>query len=363
MYGTVGQTLPAIQSLQDCADFSKTVLPHLRHFWESTLSRTSVQDLTNIEVYKQFYFSTNPLVTALVFSVALFPIFLLVSEVNRNYSQVDRVWSILPTVYNIHYAVWARLHHLPTKRLDNVLAFSVLWSLRLTFNYWRRGGYQIGSEDYRWMIIKKRIGGPAFTLLNILFISTTQILVLFAVTTPTYIILLTSLINPDLTWADAAISRTLIGLVVIEYFADQQQWNYQQAKKSYQATAKVPPNWTHGQMERGFVTAGLWSWSRHPNFAAEQTIWFLLYVWGCARSETYINWTLPGALVYLAIFQGSTPLTEGVSRGKYPEYKFYQERVGRFYPNIFGPGWDDGEMETLAKKLLEKEKRLQGKAT
>lgn len=22
--------------------------------------------------------------------------------------------------------------------------------LRLTFNYWRKGGYSIGSEDYRW---------------------------------------------------------------------------------------------------------------------------------------------------------------------------------------------------------------------
>lgn len=24
--------------------------------------------------------------------------------------------------------------------------------IRLTFNYWRRGGYQIGSEDYRWYV-------------------------------------------------------------------------------------------------------------------------------------------------------------------------------------------------------------------
>lgn len=23
---------------------------------------------------------------------------------------------------------------------------------RLTFNYWRKGGYEIGSEDYRWFV-------------------------------------------------------------------------------------------------------------------------------------------------------------------------------------------------------------------
>jgi steroid 5-alpha reductase family enzyme len=56
-----------------------------------------------------------------------------------------------------------------------VLAFSVVWSLRLTYNYWRKGGYQIGSEDYRWEMIKKYIGGAPFFLLNVFFISTLQI--------------------------------------------------------------------------------------------------------------------------------------------------------------------------------------------
>lgn len=121
------------------------------------------------------YLSTNPVISALAFSIATFPIFFIVSEINKNYSQVDRVWSILPTVFNAHYAIWARLNGLPTQRVDNVLAFGVVWSLRLTYNYWRKGGYEIGSEDYRWELIKKYIGGFAFLLLNIVFISTLQI--------------------------------------------------------------------------------------------------------------------------------------------------------------------------------------------
>ena len=63
-------------------------------------------------------------------------------------------------------------------------------------------------------------------------------------------------------------ARALIGLVVVEWFADGQQWNYHQAKHSYQKTAKVPAGWTRAQMERGFNTTGLWKYSRHPNFAA-----------------------------------------------------------------------------------------------
>ena len=124
--------------------------------------------------------TTNPFISGLAFSIGTFPIFFLVSEINKNYSQVDRVWSILPTLFNAHYAIWARLNGLPTQRVDNVLAFSVVWSLRLTYNYWRKGGYQVGSEDYRWELIKKYIGSFAFVLLNVIFISTLQIVSLRA---------------------------------------------------------------------------------------------------------------------------------------------------------------------------------------
>lgn len=115
------------------------------------------------------------MISALAFTIATFPIFFFVSEINKNYSQVDRVWSILPTFYQAHWAVWARLNGLPTQRVDNVLAVSFVWSLRLTYNYWRRGGYQVGSEDYRWVIIKNKIGGVAFFLLNLLFVSSLQV--------------------------------------------------------------------------------------------------------------------------------------------------------------------------------------------
>ena len=45
---------------------------------------------------------------------------------------------------------------------------------RLTYNYWRKGGYNIGSEDYRWEILRKHIPGPLFFVFDVLFISTAQ---------------------------------------------------------------------------------------------------------------------------------------------------------------------------------------------
>ena len=135
---------------------------------------------------------------------------------------------------------------------------------------------------------------------------------------------------------DSLFGRTMLVLVVVELFADQQQWVYHKAKVAYQQTAKVPSEhkFTREQLDRGFNTSGLWGWSRHPNFFAEQSFWVCLYQWGCMESWTYLNWTGAGAFAYLILFQASTWLTELLSARKYPEYKVYQERVGKFLPKI-----------------------------
>lgn len=133
---------------------------------------------------------------------------------------------------------------------------------------------------------------------------------------------------------DTFFGRGMLVIVVLEFFADQQQWNYHRAKGVYGQTAKVPSEYkyTREQLDRGFNTSGLWAWSRHPNFAAEQTFWVALYQWSCLESNTFLNWTGAGAFGYLILFQASTWLTELISAGKYPEYKVYQGRVGKFLP-------------------------------
>jgi hypothetical protein len=121
-------SLPLIKSLQDCADWSKAAAPYLPQLY--ALPYRFAEAIYSIDALKSLYITTNPLVTGFAFSLALAPIFLVASEINRNYSQVDRFWSILPTIYNIHYDVWAHLNGLPAYRLDNIVAFSTLWSVR-----------------------------------------------------------------------------------------------------------------------------------------------------------------------------------------------------------------------------------------
>lgn len=167
--------LPVLKDVSECADFSLTVQPYIHQLYSlpSQVAAIASSD-SKLDALSAIYLNTNPLITGLFISLALAPIFLVLSEINRNYSQVDRLWSILPGAYVAHFAAFAHLNGLPTQKLDNVLVFSTMWGLRLTYNFWRKGGYQIGNEDYRWEIVKARIGPLGMFVLNVVFISTIQ---------------------------------------------------------------------------------------------------------------------------------------------------------------------------------------------
>ncbi|KAI1115997.1 hypothetical protein F5Y14DRAFT_440242 [Nemania sp. NC0429] len=326
--------LPTLQSLGDCADYSKVVEPFLPQLYE--LPSHVLSTLTDGGSLLDLYTNTNPLVSGFAFSIFLGGIFWIASEVNRNYSQVDRFWSLLPAFYNAHFCIWAHLNSLPSQRVDLILLWSVVWSARLTFNYWRKGGYEIGSEDYRWEIIRNNCHPAIFFIFNATFISFIQSILLYLLAAPTYIVLLASNIEPKVGMADLLFLTAELGLVLSEWFSDQQQWDYQTAKKKYQKTARLPQGCTYTQeeLDRGFVTSGMWAYCRHPNFTAEQTIWFLLYQWSCYAGNVLYSWAGFGPLFLVMLFQGSTWLTELLTAGKYPEYRAYQSQVGILLPSL-----------------------------
>ena len=72
------------------------------------------------------------------------------STATRNYSQVDKLWSIMPVIYAWQLAV--------DRRTAVMAALVTIWGARLTYNFARRGGYAWwppwrGGEDYRWAYI------------------------------------------------------------------------------------------------------------------------------------------------------------------------------------------------------------------
>lgn len=122
--------LPVVKTLYDCGNYTDTVEPYIYQL--RPLPQIVWESIANPAALKQIYLDTNPLASAFAFSLALGPIFLIASEINKNYSQVDRFWSILPTVYNVHYALWSHLAGYGFGKLDLVAIASTLWSVSMS---------------------------------------------------------------------------------------------------------------------------------------------------------------------------------------------------------------------------------------
>lgn len=119
--------LPRVESLAEATSFKLTVLPYLSQLQYLPASlHEAGRDLGSL---KDVYIATNPLVSAIAIGSVLAALFFLAAEVNRNYSQVDRFWSVLPAVYNVHFAAWARLAGIRTQTLDTIAVITVLWSV------------------------------------------------------------------------------------------------------------------------------------------------------------------------------------------------------------------------------------------
>ncbi|KAL6404003.1 DUF1295 domain-containing protein [Ilyonectria robusta] len=349
--------LPHLSSLEDCGDFSKTVEVFLPQLY--ALPSQILENIDSPAALTQLYIDTNPLISGFAASLAWGFVFLVISEINRNWSQVDRLWSLLPNLYIIHVAVWARLAGMPHARVDLIAIFSTAWSCRLTYNYWRKGGYNVGSEDYRWAIVKSYVPGFIFFLFNVTFISFIQSVLLFAISAvPAYAILLSAQFESDVTAADVCYLVVELALVLSEWFSDGQQWTYQTAKHQYLKDAKLPDGFNQADLDRGFITSGMWAYSRHPNFFAEQMIWFVLYQWSCFATNNLYSWTFAGSGFLIMLFQGSTWLTELITAGKYSEYSAYQKQVAMFLPTSIC-GYQTPVQQPRVIKTSELDKRQQ----
>jgi len=254
-----------------------------------------------------------------------------VGQLTRNNSQVDKLWSIVPAPY-AWYMTWKGGMD---ERMVLMSILVTIWAARLTYNFARRGGYSWkfweGEEDYRWEVLRQRPGfkNPfVWLLFNLFFICFYQNTLIFLFTLPVLSGLAENA-TPLGLW-DYVLAAVYVGLVVMEYIADQQQYDFQ-TEKYRRINAGEPL----GEYADGFVQTGLWSKMRHPNYFAEQSIWVVFYLFSVAATGEWLNWTLAGSVLLIILFKGSSDFSEEISAKKYPAYKEYQKRVSRFIPKFW----------------------------
>mmetsp|Transcript_32238 Transcript_32238/g.46987 ORF Transcript_32238/g.46987 Transcript_32238/m.46987 type:complete len:371 (+) Transcript_32238:52-1164(+) len=312
----------------------------------------------------------------------------IVSTLSKNYSQVDKLWSITPVIYS-----WMCI----TDTRTLIMAIlATIWGGRLTYNFYRRGGYEwppwSGDEDYRWAYVQKGefmmiLTNPiVWNIFNFVFISFYQMVLLWLIATPSlvaYTMAHSSSKPQDIdceTPHGVYASYNPIGLdgiatllfllfVLMESIADNQQYAFQTEKyRQKNAGEKLT-----GYYADGFCQSGLYAVLRKPNYAAEQSIWIAFYLFGVAsmngavendQAEIYNNklklwwnWTALGWILLVSLFYSSGKLTEQITLKKYPLYKRYQKRVGMYIPfvgpfiwKMLGNSGDDNDDANTAKK-------------
>lgn len=245
----------------------------------------------------------------------------LVGAVTRDFSSIDRVWTICPPVYCLIVAAGMDF---ASPRVNLMTALVVLWSARLTFNGVRKGVYRRGGEDYRWAAVREKMGPVALQLVNLTFISFGQMLIIWLFTSPVHQASVWA--ETPLGWLDFLAAALFLVLFVGEAVADEQMWRFQQDKKRRIAAGE--------DVAQPFMTSGLFRYCRHPNFFCELGMWWVLYLFAVSASGQWLHWTGLGFILLTALFIPSTRLTEKISASKYPGYRDYQATTPALIPGL-----------------------------
>jgi steroid 5-alpha reductase family enzyme len=266
----------------------------------------------------------TPLQVSQAILIGCITVAFLLGLLTRNYSQVDRLWSVLPPVFALVWMPGFR----ENPRYLIAAGLVIAWGIRLTANFAVKGGYAFNlkkgfyEEDYRWPVIKKKIPNRvAFELFNLLFISGFQLTLIYFFTLPLYDL---GSVTAPLARTDLVLFGLMAALLGLETIADLQQLAY------YRRRGR-PELESDPRVQLGFNTYGLWRFSRHPNYVCELGQWIVLYLALYAASGRHHPSGL-GAVVLVLLFIGSTRMAEDITGSKYPAYARWKRATPAWLP-------------------------------
>ena len=233
----------------------------------------------------------------------------IVSVKLRDASIADIGWGLL-------FVVLAWLYHGlfgATAWRPAVLTILVtVWGLRLsTHVYWRHRGQ---PEDPRYRTIRDA-RGPAFWWQSLFLVFWLQATLAWLIAMP-LLAGVRSAAPEHVTPTDVlGVAAFVMGLTM-EVVADQQLVRFKAAESN-----------------RGKVLqAGLWRYSRHPNYFGEAMLWWGVYLVACSTSDGWLTLASPVLLTWLLLKVSGVGLLEPHLEVAKPGYSEYTKRTSAFVP-------------------------------
>lgn len=229
----------------------------------------------------------------------------------HNAGIVDVAWSFATGLLGAWFALWASGHG-PRRVLVGALA--AVWGVRLGVHLWRR--VMSEAEDGRYRMLREQWGEHAQRNLFVFFQIQAGWAVMFAAP------MLVAAMNPraPLGWIDAAGLLVWIVALAGESIADRQLDRFRRRDRDEGRAKEV-------------CRAGLWRYSRHPNYFFEWVHWWAYVLFAVGWSWGWLAMFGPVVMLVFLLRITGIPMTEKraiASRGD--AYREYQRTTNKFFP-------------------------------
>ena len=251
-------------------------------------------------LFLPFPFWLNLLIADVIATIYVF----LFSLIFSNASMYDPYWSVQPIVILIGYACVSE----PAAANVLPLLAVIFWGIRLTAN-WAYTFHGLEHQDWRYTMLKEKTG-KLYPLVNFFGIHLVPTLIVYGCTLPA---VFTYVYQPDFNIGSLIFFAVSIFAIVLQGIADCTMHKFRKGKN------------------RGFIRAGVWKYSRHPNYLGEILMW-----WGIGLAAVCVMpqywWLIAGAVANTLLFLFiSIPLADNHQARK-PGFEKYKKNTRMLLP-------------------------------
>jgi steroid 5-alpha reductase family enzyme len=236
----------------------------------------------------------RPILTANLFFFAFVSLtFWGIAIVQRSSWLIDPYWTLAPPLL-----AWLYLAHPLAEpnatRAALSIAVLLIWSARLTFNYFRRERWRFGYRE-DWRYARMRVERSDFWWTQFFIVHIAQQLMLVGLTLPFWAIAFRPLPTSAL---DLPLALAALAGIGIAWAADTRLDVFMRANALRLA---------RGEPKLWLLDSGIWRTSRHPNYFGEQLFWWSIAGFGVVCGEP---WVIAGTAFNSAVLAAVTIMTE-----------------------------------------------------
>jgi steroid 5-alpha reductase family enzyme len=236
----------------------------------------------------------------------------------------DVAWGLLfPTLAWITGGVVYFFDAVNSLRAVAVLVLVSIWGCRLAWHIGRRAMHHDG-EDKRYAALRQKWNGRWEWPRSLVQVFLVQVAIALVVVQPVLIAVdVHEGARDEIGVLDVIAGIVVLAGLLVEATADRQLAAFMRRKRA-------------GEVD-GYLTTGVWAWSRHPNYAGDAILWWGFGLFGIAAAVESEAWWLiipavlgPVVMTLFLRYGSGVPMTERGRSG--PEWEAYVARTSAFLP-------------------------------